>query len=158
MSSTGLWLARLLPILGLAAQIAGSIRLFRETGDPLGLGLMAAAWAGLVLYSAVFHFRGDFIQRALNLGVKPGCGDELQRDKARLAYTIGYIAILLVSSGLIGAFMDVFLFAETTDPVEIARAGQALFAGFLSVLYLGAAVPTLFLGWTMKRLAEDMAE
>lgn len=155
MTPTGLWLARLLPFLGIAAHIAAAVMMYR-TGELVpGVWPLAFAWFGLILYGVVFHFRGDFIQRALNLGVKPGCGDELERDKARMAYTVAYIAMILTGSGVVAFNADYFFFSEVTDPAALAQAGRALFLEVLTVLYIGAVAPTLFLGWTMQALGGD---
>ncbi|WP_022698245.1 hypothetical protein [Euryhalocaulis caribicus] len=158
MTSTGLWLARLFPLFGIAFHIFGAFTAFYAEDRTAGMLIIAGSWAFLIAYGLIFHFRGDFIQRALNMGVKSRCGDEFQRDKARLAYTAGYIVVLFACSAVVGMNWDVFLFEETTDPVEIAQAGYAMFLQFLSALYIGAFLPTLFLGVTMKPLERDMGE
>ena len=158
MTSTGLWLARLFPVIGIAVHIFGAFTAFHAEDRTAGMLIIASSWAFLIAYGLIFHFRGDFIQRALNMGVKPRCGDEFQRDKARLAYTAGYIVVLFACGAVTGLNWDVFLFEETTDPVEIARAGYAMFLQFLSALYIGAFMPTLFLGLTMKPLEREAGD
>ncbi len=158
MSVIGLWLARLLPLLGCAAHIAGAVIWHTQPEHTaLGRGLVFAAWIGITLYTLVVHLQGDFIQRALNC--KPwNPGDEMQRRAAHGAMTMGYLVLLFVGGAVLGMHLDDFVFSPVTEPQEAIAAGRRLFLEVATLVYLGVATPTVYLGWTLKPLTPEPGE
>jgi len=153
MGMTGLWMARLLPILGIAAHVAGSIMVHYRADQNAGAGVMMLAWAGLMLYSAIFYLRGDYIQRALN--AKPWAGrDEMQQDASRRAMTRGYIVTLGLVCCALGLSLDAFTFEGPATQEELANEAWILFLWITNIAYIGVAYPTAHLGWTLRPVTE----
>jgi len=155
MSLFALWLTRISHILAIAAHVAGALLIHYRDGA-LGPVLVASAWGGLILYSAIFYIRGDFIQRALN--AKPWADrDELQVDGSRRAMARGYIVGALAMSMVIGLNLDAVWFEPPETLEEVRRALHVIFLQLATGAFVTVAAPTLYMAFAMKPLRDEEA-
>ena len=160
MNAPTLWTARLVPPLLITLNLAG-LAVFGGLIPALagaGPALVISAWAGLALYSSVMWLRGDYIQRALNMKPWLGGGDEIQAAAARRASTLTYITLLFLLGGVIGAFLGDFPMADGSESPDTARAGHMLYAWLGLIAFVGSAMPTAAMAWSMRPLPDESEE
>lgn len=158
MGGLNIWLARTVPVIMGIVHMAGiAVIVSQVDGEPLGLNLVTAAWVGLIIYTAILYMRGDFIQRALN--IKPWLNrDEMQRKSARGAVTATFMTVLCLLGLMIGLHLADVIGEGGAGLASLDSAGRYLFLEILVVAFVGTAMPTAYLGWTLKPLPAEEAE
>ncbi len=143
-----LWSARLAPMLAVALHIVGAVLLAGSPSyEALGWGMIVTAWIGFTVYSLAMIATGDLIQKCLNcIFFGKSQLDEMGRELAMRASNFAYLLVMFGGGLVIGMHLADMWDGETEQ--RFAR----LYMELLTLMFVGAAAPTAYLGWRVRPL------